>query len=158
MTRMVCYFLLKAAVMSRRRTYEMLAWSTFGHTGKLMVEISIIGYLIGTLIAFMVVIGDLGPEILSEIFSVENNSSLRTIIMTGKVNSIGTFAIFIKLLITCCYLSLFIFLALSLFVALPLGLLRNIDSLASVSTASVLFYVFLLLKVRCLIVFKNLNI
>ncbi|CAL8100309.1 unnamed protein product [Orchesella dallaii] len=119
MTRMVCYFLVKAAVMSRRRTYELLAWSTFGQTGKFMVEISIIGFLIGTLIAFMVVIGDLGPEILSEIFSMENNSSLRTIIMT----------------------------ALSLFVALPLGLLRNIDSLSSVSTASVLFYLFLLLKI-----------
>lgn len=50
-----------------------------------MVEISIVGFLIGTLIAFMVVIGDLGPEILSEIFSVENNSSLRTIIMTGTL-------------------------------------------------------------------------
>lgn len=37
--------------------------------------------------------------------------------------------------------------ALSLFVALPLGLLRNIDSLSSVSTASVLFYLFLVLKV-----------
>ncbi|ODN00442.1 putative sodium-coupled neutral amino acid transporter 10 [Orchesella cincta] len=119
MTRMVCYFLVKAAIMNRRRTYELLAWSTFGQTGKFMVEIGIIGFLIGTLIAFMVVIGDLGPEILSEIFSMENNSSLRTIIMT----------------------------ALSLFVALPLGLLRNIDSLSSVSTASVLFYLFLLIKI-----------
>lgn len=60
-----------------------------------MVEISIVGFLIGTLIAFMVVIGDLGPEILSEIFSVENNSSLRTIIMTGRfMSAINTYRLF----------------------------------------------------------------
>ena len=49
-----------------------------------MVEISIIGFLIGTLIAFLVVMGDLGPEILSEVFNIENNPSLRSIIMTGN--------------------------------------------------------------------------
>jgi hypothetical protein len=37
--------------------------------------------------------------------------------------------------------------ALALFVALPLGLLRNIESLSSVSAASFLFYAVLVLKV-----------
>jgi len=63
--------------------FVLAAWHTFGSGGKFIVEISIIGFLIGTLIAFFVVMGDLGPEIVSEIFSVENNSSLRNIIMAG---------------------------------------------------------------------------
>lgn len=36
-----------------------------------------------------------------------------------------------------------------MFVALPLGLLRNMDSLSSVSTASILFYVFLVFEIFC---------
>ncbi|CAG7719106.1 unnamed protein product [Allacma fusca] len=119
MTRTICYFLLKASTITRRRTYELLAYHTFGQAGKLVVEISIIGFLFGTLIAFLVVMGDLGPEIMSDVFAIENNTSLRTIIMT----------------------------ALSLFVALPLGLLRNIDSLSGVSTVTMLFYLILVGKI-----------
>lgn len=64
--------------------------------------------------------GDLGPVLVAEIFDIENNSSLRTVVMTG----------------------------LALFVALPLGLLKNIDSLGSVSVITLMFYVVLVCKVR----------
>jgi sodium-coupled neutral amino acid transporter 10 len=144
-TRTVCYFLLKAGTITKRRNFEMLAWHTFGSGGKFIVEISIIGFLVGTLIAFFVVIGDLGPEIISELFNIENNYALRNIIMTGKIDLKNTYLLFFQRIYVLKYC---VFnLALSLFVALPLGLLRNVDSLSSVSSASVLFYIFLVFKV-----------
>ena len=47
------------------------ALHTFGGAGKLMVEISIIGLLMGTCVAFHVIIGDLGPAIISKLLGVE---------------------------------------------------------------------------------------
>ena len=38
-----------------------------GHIGKLGVEVSIIGYLMGCCVAYLVVLGDLGPEILMKL-------------------------------------------------------------------------------------------
>ena len=38
-----------------------------GPLGKLWVEICIIGYLMGCCIAYLVVLGDLGPEILDKV-------------------------------------------------------------------------------------------
>ena len=73
-------------------TIVFQAYHTFGQAGKLVVEISIIGFLIGTLIAFLVVMGDLGPEIMADVFNVENSASLRTIIMTGMTPSREKFA------------------------------------------------------------------
>jgi len=49
-----------------------------------MVEVTIIGFLMGTLIAFLVVIGDLGPQIVAELINIENNDPLRTVVMTGE--------------------------------------------------------------------------
>jgi len=40
-----------------------------GPLGKLWVEICIIGYLMGCCIAYLVVLGDLGPEILDKVRS-----------------------------------------------------------------------------------------
>lgn len=78
-----------------------------------------IGFLIGTCIAFFVVMGDLGPEIISEITGVKTTNTMRTSVL----------------------------MALALFCVLPLGLLRNIDSLNGVSKATVGFYCCLVLKV-----------
>lgn len=59
------------------------AFHTFGPTGKLVVELSIIGFLLGTCIAFFVVIGDLGPDILAKAFNLEHSPTLRPSVLVG---------------------------------------------------------------------------
>ncbi|KAJ8667056.1 hypothetical protein QAD02_008718 [Eretmocerus hayati] len=117
LSRLACHFLIKSAVMSRRRNFEFLAYHAFGPMGKVLAELCIIGYLLGTCTAFFVVVGDLGPQIIGELIE-KDPEDIRT-----------------SLLITT-----------GLFIVLPLGLLRNIDSLASVSTASIGFYICLAFK------------
>lgn len=49
----------------------------FGSSGKLMIELCAIGYLMGTCITYFVVVGDLGPQIISKIFNINQTDSLR---------------------------------------------------------------------------------
>jgi len=114
-----CHLLLKAAIMARRRNFEYLAFHTYGHTGKLLVELGIIGFLAGTAIAFFVVMGDLGPPLIANLAQVEATANLRLVILTG----------------------------LGLFVALPLSLLRNIESLQYICTTSIIFYLVVVFRV-----------
>ena len=116
--RLSCHLLMKSAILSRRKNYELLAFHTFGSKGKLVVELGVLGFLIGTCVAFFVVIGDIGPALVSEIFGIPNGPELRALIMTF----------------------------LGMFVALPLGLLRRVDSLTSFSMLSLGLYVFLIIK------------
>ncbi|XP_034184314.2 uncharacterized protein LOC117606213 [Osmia lignaria lignaria] len=118
LSRLACHFLIKSAVMSRRRNFELLAFHAFGHMGKFLVELFIIGFLVGTCIAFFVVMGDLGPQIVGKVID-KNPEDIRT-----------------SLLVTT-----------SVFIVLPLGLLRNIDSLSSLCTATIIFYLCLILKI-----------
>ncbi|XP_074647829.1 putative sodium-coupled neutral amino acid transporter 10 [Tubulanus polymorphus] len=111
-TEISCTLLMRAAFASKRRSYEFLAQHTFGAAGKLAVEVCTIGMLIGSMIAFHVIIGDLGPNIISKAFSVPNTQTLRA---------------FLLLVLACC-------------VVAPLGLLRNIESLNNVSALSIGFY------------------
>ncbi|XP_076238486.1 uncharacterized protein LOC143181775 isoform X2 [Calliopsis andreniformis] len=104
--------------MSRRRNFELLAFHAFGHMGKVLVELFIIGFLVGTCIAFFVVMGDLGPQIVGKVID-KNPEDIRTSL----------------LILT------------SIFIVLPLGLLRNIDSLSSLCTATIIFYLCLVLKI-----------
>lgn len=85
-----------------------------------MVELCIIGYLLGSCITYFVVVGDLGPQIIAKIFDLNQTNTLRSYVM-----------IFVT--IVC---------------IIPLGLLRNVDSLAAVCTASIGFYFCLVLKVQ----------
>lgn len=78
------YFLLKSAMLARRRNYETLAFQIFGSAGKLAVEVCITGFLAGTCIAFFVVIGDLAPPILANIIGIENSGNLRIMVLIGK--------------------------------------------------------------------------
>lgn len=119
LTRMTCHLLLKSAITARRRSYEFLAFHTFGPTGKLVVEIGILGFLLGSCVAFFVVMGDLAPPLASDFFLLEASPRLRLTVLL--------------LLGTC--------------VGLPLGLLRNLDSLTSLSALSLGFYCLLVLKV-----------
>jgi sodium-coupled neutral amino acid transporter 10 len=92
----------------------------FGNSGKTLVELSIIGFLMGTCIAFFVVIGDLCPILIQRLFNLQNvnHDSLRFWLI------IATTVIFI----------------------VPLSLQKNIQSLSFVCKASIAFYVCLTIK------------
>lgn len=118
-SRLSCHFLIKSAIIARRKTFEYLAYYIFGGFGKFVIEVGMIGFLIGTCIAFFVVMGDLGPEIISEITGQDATSTMRSTIL----------------------------LALALLCVLPLGLLKNIDSLTGVSKVTISFYFCLVVKI-----------
>ncbi|KAH0949099.1 hypothetical protein HN011_006636 [Eciton burchellii] len=118
MSRLACHFLVKSAVISRRRNFELLAFHAFGHMGKFLAELFIIGFMLGTCIAYFVVVGDLGPQIIGKMINkIPGDIRTSLLIITG------------------------------VFIVLPLGLLRNIDSLSSICTATIVFYLCLVLKI-----------
>ncbi|XP_044269478.1 putative sodium-coupled neutral amino acid transporter 10 [Tribolium madens] len=119
MSRLACHFLLKSAIKARRKTFEFLAFHVFGSLGKFSIEIGMIGFQLGACVAFFVVMGDLGPAIVSEMTGAVVGSALRNSVL----------------------------IALAVFCVLPLGLLRNVDSLNGVSKATVGFYCCLVLKI-----------
>lgn len=99
---------------------ELLGFHMFGSAGKTMVEISVIGFLMGTCIAFYVVIGDLSPLIISKIFNVQSYSH----------DAVRRFLI-ILITIIC---------------VIPLCFQKSIASLSFVCQASIGFYICLTLK------------
>lgn len=115
-TKKTCMFLIRSAIMARRRSYEFLAFHVFGVSGKLFVELCMILFLVGICISFHVVMGDLAPAIVARLMNVDNSPSLRCTLLIGV----------------------------ALLVVLPLCLLRNLDSLASMSACSIGFYFFLI--------------
>ncbi|CRK94325.1 CLUMA_CG007839, isoform A [Clunio marinus] len=120
-TRCCCHYLIKASIVTRRRKIELLGFHMFGQTGKTMVELSCIGFLMGTCIAFHVVIGDLSPIIVSKIFNIQSYSH----------DSVRRFLIII--ITICC--------------VVPLSFQKSIESLAFVCRASIGFYICLTLKI-----------
>ncbi|KAK3873265.1 hypothetical protein Pcinc_021715 [Petrolisthes cinctipes] len=114
-TKRTCMFLIRSAIMARRRSYEFLAFHVFGVSGKLFVELCMILFLIGISISFHVVMGDLAPAIVARAMNLDNSPSLRCTMLVG----------------------------IGLLVVLPLCLLRKLDSLASMSACSIIFYFFL---------------
>lgn len=57
------------------------AFHIFGSSGKLMVELCVIGYLMGTCITYFVVLGDLGPQITAKLFNLNPSDTLRYVYM-----------------------------------------------------------------------------
>ena len=45
------------------------------------------GFMMGTAIAFFVVMGDLAPPIVADLFGLEKSQQLRTYILMGKIHS-----------------------------------------------------------------------
>jgi len=64
-------------------SYPVSAFHLFGKLGKVTVELCIILFLMGTCIAFFVVMGDLGPQIIGDTFHIEDTTALRPSIMIG---------------------------------------------------------------------------
>ncbi|KAH9520101.1 hypothetical protein Btru_059966 [Bulinus truncatus] len=112
LTLLSCNLLMKAGVASRRRSYEFLAYHTHGAPGKFLAEIGLIGMQFGTLIAQMVVIGDLGPSIVSKVFGLANVHGMRT----------------------------FLIVTLGLSVGLPMGLLKDLRAVSKASTVCIICY------------------
>lgn len=56
---------------------EIMALHVFGPSGKLMVELCTIGYMMGTCVAYFVVVGDLGPQIISKMLDIAHTDTLR---------------------------------------------------------------------------------
>lgn len=118
LTRLSCHLLLKSAFLSKRRSFELLVQDVLGPVGRFFVEVGLIGFLLGTCVAYFIMIGDLAPKILTDIIDVRFSNEWRTITI----------------------------IAISILVALPLSLLKKVDSLTSLSILSLILYSSLILK------------
>ncbi|XP_072416374.1 solute carrier family 38 member 10-like [Chiloscyllium punctatum] len=116
MTHSSSLMLLKAAVAANRKTYFGLAQTSYGIPGKLVVEISMIGLMLGTSIAFFAVLEDLGANLF--------------LALTGSLSTPWQRAL--------------VLLAITSGVVLPLSLARKVSNSTWQMLISLIFYVLLM--------------
>uniref|UniRef100_A0A915PKD4 Amino acid transporter transmembrane domain-containing protein n=1 Tax=Setaria digitata TaxID=48799 RepID=A0A915PKD4_9BILA len=113
LTKLTCHLLYQGALLARRRSYESMASYAFGSSGKCLVELLMILFLMSSVVSFMVVIGDIGPHVLADYLELQAPTQrLRILVMV----------------------------VVFLFVILPLSLFRSVASLSRISSVTVFFY------------------
>ncbi|CAF1231540.1 unnamed protein product [Rotaria magnacalcarata] len=109
-----CKILISSAHASNSATYEYLALRAMGRTMKLIVELSSIGLLLGSIVAYQMIVGDLGSVVVAQALDMTNSQLIR-----GLVILILTFTI-----------------------SFPLSLSERFDHLTPISIQSIIFYLF----------------
>ncbi|ETN86213.1 transmembrane amino acid transporter protein [Necator americanus] len=113
LTKYTCHFLAKAAFISSKHSYEALALTALGPAGRRLVELCLLCFLVSSIVAFLVVIGDLGPHIVADYLELEAPTQrLRTLVMVVVM----------------------------LLVIFPLCLIKDLGKFSVISSFAVLFY------------------
>ncbi|CAF3002561.1 unnamed protein product [Rotaria sp. Silwood2] len=107
-----CKILIASAQTTNSTTYEYLGLRAMGRSMKLIVELSSIGLLLGSIVAYQMIIGDLGSVVFSQAFNITNSPSIRALVM---------------IVLTCT-------------VSFPISLSERFDHLTPISIQSILFY------------------
>ncbi|CAF0848444.1 unnamed protein product [Adineta ricciae] len=107
-----CKILIASAQATHSTTYEYLSLRVLGRTMKVIVELSSIGLLCGSIVAYQMIVGDLGSVIISQIFDITNSPVIRACVM---------------IVLTCT-------------ISFPLSLSERFDHLTPISIQSIIFY------------------
>uniref|UniRef100_A0A1I7UE63 Aa_trans domain-containing protein n=1 Tax=Caenorhabditis tropicalis TaxID=1561998 RepID=A0A1I7UE63_9PELO len=113
LTKLTCHFLAQAAFNTRTKSYESLAMATLGPSGRRFVELCLLVFLVSSIVAFIVVIGDIGPHLVAEFLELEAPTQrLRILVMIVVV----------------------------VFIILPLSFIDDLKKFSVISSLACLFY------------------
>ncbi|EGT34121.1 hypothetical protein CAEBREN_19619 [Caenorhabditis brenneri] len=113
LTKLTCHFLAQAAFNTRTTSYESLAMATLGPSGRRFVELCLLVFLVSSIVAFIVVIGDIGPHLVAEFLELEAPTQrLRILVMIVVV----------------------------VFIILPLSFIDDLKKFSVISSLACLFY------------------
>ncbi|CAB3408415.1 unnamed protein product [Caenorhabditis bovis] len=112
-TKLTCHFLATSAFNTKSASYESLALATLGSAGRRFVELCLLSYLVSSIVAFIVVIGDIGPHVAAEYLELEAPTQrLRILVMLFVV----------------------------IFIILPLSIIDDLKKFSVISSLACLFY------------------